>query len=394
MKLILLGFRILAAIAVLVGAESIFDTNATAIVQWLITTPTCSMPCFSEVLSSGRCQLSGLAKCACTNDDLQLRVSTCVQLSCDFTDQVNALRKSQVLCYEYPTTSRRGSAPIFALALPIITLIIVLLRCFASWTIARKLWLDDYVTLVALGLLIISSVCGAIANSLGFGKHYWAVNPDSAKTLLQVFYALQIMYNLVIITAKIAICCFYRRIFPNRWLQVATKAAIILIVVHGLIFFFLIVFQCIPLAMIWNKSVKGRCLNITAIGYTAAIIGIMEDIVLLIMPIPILLQLQLGLKKKLGLVFMFSLGSFGCITSIVRLKYLVSFANTFDPTWDNTDIISWSSVEVNVAIVCGSLPLLRPVFKYLSNPFKAVKVSSSESIYSLQRRRGLNSPEV
>lgn len=89
----------------------------------------------------------------------------------------------------------------------------------------------------------------------------------------------------------------------------ATKAAIILIVVHGLIFFFLIVFQCIPLAMIWNKSVKGRCLNITAIGYTAAIIGIMEDIVLLIMPIPILLQLQLGLKKKLGLVFMFSLGS-------------------------------------------------------------------------------------
>lgn len=49
MKLILLGFRILAAIAVLVGAESIFDTNATAIVQWLITTPTCSV-CVDQYL--------------------------------------------------------------------------------------------------------------------------------------------------------------------------------------------------------------------------------------------------------------------------------------------------------------------------------------------------------
>ncbi|KAF4780314.1 hypothetical protein HER10_EVM0010985 [Colletotrichum scovillei] len=381
----LLRTGILAAFAIVAGAESIFDINSTALTQWLATTPKCSTSCFSEPLSSGRCQLNGIAKCACTNDEIQLRVSTCVQLSCDFPDQVEASRKSQILCYEYPNNNQKGNAPLYAIALPSITSVIVLLRCFARWIVARQLWWDDYVTLLALVLLGVLSACGLAIVALGFGKHYWAINPDSAKTLLQSFYVMQIFYVLLNVTAKIAICCFYIRIFPKQRFQLVTKAVIGLLIVRGLVIVFLISFQCVPITAIWDKSAQGKCLNLTAIGYAGAAASITEDVVLLIMPIPELLHLQLGLKKKLGLVLMFCLGSFGCIASIVRLKYLVSFAYSFDPTWDNSDIISWSGIEVNVAIICGSLPALRVLFQYLPNPFTTSEKAGSESIHSLQR---------
>ncbi|KAF4784547.1 hypothetical protein HER10_EVM0009609 [Colletotrichum scovillei] len=387
MKFMLLRTGILAALALVAGAESIFDTNATAVAQWLGAVPQCSLSCFAEVLSSGSCQLKGLAKCACTNDDIQLRVSTCVQLSCDFADQVDATRKSQVLCHDYPNQQRKGSYAIFAITLPVITTFIVFLRCFARWTVARKLWWDDYVTLLALGLLIVLSACGVAICSLGFGKHYWVIDPNNAKPILQMFYAMQIIYVLVTITAKITICCFYHRVFPSKRSQIAAKAAIVVLIIRGLVVVFLIAFQCVPLTAIWDKSAKGQCLNLTAIGYAGAISGIVEDVVLLIMPIPELLHLQLGLKKKLGLIFMFCLGSFGCIASVVRLKYLVSFANSFDPTWDNADVVSWSGVEVNVAVVCGSLAALRALFNYLVPYFTTVKEETSESMYSLREER-------
>lgn len=67
---------------------------------------------------------------------------------------------------------------------------------------------------------------------------------------------------------------------------------------------------------------------------------------------------------------------------MVRLNSLVSFSHTYDATCkylskglhnlgfdsdpipgDNVEVVIWSSVELNLAILCGSLPALRPLFK-------------------------------
>jgi hypothetical protein len=51
-----------------------------------------------------------------------------------------------------------------------------------------------------------------------------------------------------------------------------------------------------------------------------------------------------------------------CIVSILRLQSLVSISNSTDPTYDNPAAATWSSVEINVGIICSCLPLLRPLF--------------------------------
>lgn len=52
-----------------------------------------------------------------------------------------------------------------------------------------------------------------------------------------------------------------------------------------------------------------------------------------------------------------------CLVSILRLQSLIAISNSLDPTYDNPPAATWSSVEVNIGIICSCLPLLRPLGK-------------------------------
>ena len=47
------------------------------------------------------------------------------------------------------------------------------------------------------------------------------------------------------------------------------------------------------------------------------------------------------------------------VVSIIRLQSLVQFANSKNPTWDNLPVTIWSTVEINVGIICACMPSLR-----------------------------------
>ncbi|KAI8293070.1 hypothetical protein K4K56_005308 [Colletotrichum sp. SAR 10_98] len=194
------------------------------------------------------------------------------------------------------------------------------------------------------------------------------------------------LYIFVLISAKASICCFYSRVFTNnKRFRQYTIGFMIFLLTHGLMFLFLVMFQCLPIESIWDRRIEGRCLNYAALGYGGAAVSIFEDLILFIMPIPELMKLQLCRKKKLALVFMFGVASFACIASMIRLKYMVSYANTYDATWDNVDIVLWSSIELNAAIICGSLPALRPLFKKIPGILSTVKTTVQSGYHRKSR---------
>jgi hypothetical protein len=45
--------------------------------------------------------------------------------------------------------------------------------------------------------------------------------------------------------------------------------------------------------------------------------------------------------------------------SIIRLRALVTFAKSNNPTWDNFPVSLWSTVEISVGIICTCMPTLR-----------------------------------
>ncbi|KXH68259.1 integral membrane protein [Colletotrichum salicis] len=174
-------------------------------------------------------------------------------------------------------------------------------------------------------------------------------------------------------SAKVSICCFYIRVFVTRRFHHAALALIVFFAVHAIIFLFLVIFQCMPINATWDKEIQGQCLDVSAIGNGGAALSIIEDFTLVILPIPELMKLQLTRKRKLAVGLLFAVGSFACIASMVRLKFLVSYSPSYDPTYDYQEIVLWSAIESSTAITCGSLPALRPLFRRFSGILNTLK---------------------
>ncbi|WQF86882.1 Putative extracellular membrane protein, CFEM [Colletotrichum destructivum] len=367
--------------------------EAQGVAELLSQIPSCALPCLTQGLADGNCSLTSVvtaADCLCLNIPLQSDLSTCVQLNCHFEDQARAASLETSLCAAYPKESRSHEVKTIAIALSVITFPVVALRCISRWMITRRLWWDDWTAVFATVLLAGLAGIEIASADLGFGTHYWNVELAAGTKLIQLFYVVQQLYILIQVFAKISILLFFSRIFPARWFQLTVRCFIAFLLIHGLVFLLVIVFQCTPISSTWDRSNPDRkCLNVTAIGYAGAVLSIVEDLVILVLPIPELVKLQLNIRKKIALGFMFSLGSFACITTMVRLKYLVMFSSTFDTTWDNVDIVIWSIVEEFCAILCASLPALRPLLQKVPQLFTSKKETTKETRSTAQSRRSI-----
>ncbi|KAK2051852.1 integral membrane protein [Colletotrichum caudatum] len=374
---------ILLLIAATARAAANTDSNSTLL---LSTAPFCALPCFVDGYNYGKCTMTGLADCMCTNIPLQARVSECVQKGCGFPDQVATVHLTQNFCRDYPKQGHRRYHEVLSIGLPSLTAAIVILRCVARIHVAKRLWWDDGTALLALGFIIVMSGLGMVNSNLGYGYHYWDIDPNNGKTILKIFYVQQMLYIFVQAFAKASIACFYLRIFINTRFQLAIKCFLVFLVIQGLLFMMLLVFQCRPIESNWDRYVKGQCFNVMAIVYGGAACSILEDFFLIVLPIPELAKLKLSLKKRRALVFMFALGSFACVASIVRLQYLLSFADSFDSTYDNVMGVIWSALELNFAVICGSLPSLWPLLRKLPVVFTAAQPATTSNRSNRQSR--------
>lgn len=75
-----------------------------------------------------------------------------------------------------------------------------------------------------------------------------------------------------------------------------------------------------------------KCFDRFAVAYVAAGMSILHDIIILVMPIPILLSLNLTWQKKINVLAMFSVGSLVIICSVLRLSSLRKLKSSTDPS--------------------------------------------------------------
>lgn len=347
----------------------------TSVAVMLGMIPECALDCvLHDIFEEGGCAPSyagALAACACTNSTMQSHLSACVQKSCPFKDQTELTVLAAELCAAYPKESRVDELKTVSIVTIALSIPFLFLRLHSRWLHTRKLWIDDAYAIIAAALLVVVSIIILRMSLMGFGLHYWHVPGENAVDLLKLFYVCQMVYIAVQVFAKVSILALYSRLFPDtiRWFQWAVRGMIAFMFTHGLLFFLLVVFQCLPVESIWNKTITGKCLPVTAvIGFLGAGLSIAEDFIILFLPLHQLWELQMDTRKKVGLILLLCVGSFASITSIVRLKYMINYANTYDSTWDNVDVIKWSLIEILSACVCGNLLPLRPLIdKIMSN---------------------------
>jgi hypothetical protein len=166
-------------------------------------------------------------------------------------------------------------------------------------------------------------------------------------------------YVLALALIKLSLLFFYIEIFRTRQFRIAAHVVLIYIVVNSLVIFFLTIFSCMPLSAFWNRDKKGKCLDVQALAYANSASAIVQDIMLLVLPLFSIQRLQMKRYRKIAVGLMFSIGTFGCIATIVRLRTLLGFKMSIDPTWDYVPVTIWTELELLAGFACVSLPSIR-----------------------------------
>lgn len=125
----------------------------------------------------------------------------------------------------------------------------------------------------------------------------------------QYFYLCQVTYKTCINLTKASILLLYLRIFSNtRWLRWACRFMLTTVVMYCLASVTATIFQCIPITKAFDKSLKGTCIDNGQFWYANAGFSIATDVIILILPMPLVYALQVPRVQKAALIMVFALG--------------------------------------------------------------------------------------
>jgi hypothetical protein len=149
-------------------------------------------------------------------------------------------------------------------------------------------------------------VSNHVGRGYGLGKHRHVVPEANVLAFLELLYYFQIFYILAPPTVKLSLLLLYRRIFVSSKFLFIVYGMGVVIILWAIIMTFLGIFNCHPISGFWTG--QGKCLLFKefAIGY--AIVNILTDLAVWLLPIPSIWKLQLPTAQKVALTFIFVLG--------------------------------------------------------------------------------------
>jgi len=275
--------------------------------------------------------------------------------------------------------SRQLSCFVIPAVLTFVAILTFIARAFTRIRLVKRFGAEDWACLVALCASIVLSALIFAETYYGNGVHIDQINPYSAMMMFRLFYVSVWIYNISLSMTKISILLQYQRLFVVSSARIACWIVLAATVIFGLWSVLGNIFLCKPVAYWWNKSLDGHCLDERSVWLSNSIVNMATDIIIVIIPIPVVSRLCISLKQKMSLTLLFVLGGFGCITSGLRVRSVVVIAQSEDVTWDNAPAAIWSSIEVNVAIICACLATLKPLLTRYAPKILGATLSISEA---------------
>jgi hypothetical protein len=120
---------------------------------------------------------------------------------------------------------------------------------------------------------------------------------------------------------KFSILLLYRRIFPSQTFGYFLLALGAYIAAWGLAAFFCGIFLCVPMAAMWDPTVKGRCIDYGKVTLVIAILNILNDFTILAFPMPLIWKLQMSFQRKLLVFLTFMIGCMYVFTYALKRRY-------------------------------------------------------------------------
>ncbi|EDU43709.1 conserved hypothetical protein [Pyrenophora tritici-repentis Pt-1C-BFP] len=159
------------------------------------------------------------------------------------------------------------------------------------------------------------------------------------------------------------------------------QGSIALLAVYQVVVIIVVFTQCTPLYKMWDffNKVEGTCIDSNVFYHVTSIFHIIMDLWIIGLPVKLIMSIPRPPREKIALYIIFGLGIVSLLASVLRLQSLRVLTLSNDPFYDSLPINTWSMVEVNIGILCASIPTLKPlVSKAQRNRTQHALMRSSE----------------
>ncbi|KAF2492600.1 hypothetical protein BU16DRAFT_466045 [Lophium mytilinum] len=225
-----------------------------------------------------------------------------------------------------------------------------------------------------------------VAARLGFGRDMWGIAPDHITSSLKWLYVAYFMYMLAECLCQLSILAFCLRIMIDPKSRLAAWILVGLVTGFGIGNTFSMIFQCNPIPFFWNGwrgEMAGSCpVNVRLFGFVRGGIEIFLDLAILSLPLPMLAKLHMSRKKRLQIMSMFCVGFVITVVSCLRLWSFVQFAQTSNPTYDNTSGLYWCTIESNLFTIVACMPAMRAFLHKAFRRFRDASGYASKGQYA------------
>lgn len=262
-----------------------------------------------------------------------------------------------------PDYSNRGPAIVgCATVLIIVPTIAVAIRLWSRVVAAAvQLWWDDWAILVTLLFSHLFLATNIWWTTLGLGQHSWMIPATEIRLNDVANHVALIWYETVISLIKISALTLYARVFNSkRSFRITLWALGALITIWWIVLLVVPWTFCHPARKTIDPLIKGTCREGSSWYLATALINALLDMVILILPMPLIWKLRINFRKKILVSVAFVFGyssaflSFARFIIIARRPEILGLTNA-DPSWDLVPVLYISMMEAPFAIIalCG-----------------------------------------
>lgn len=137
-----------------------------------------------------------------------------------------------------------------------------------------------------------------------------ATDPNKITVWAKLVLATPIIYVAAVVFPKLAILAIYLRIFTLAPYRISCYVVALILIANWLGTTIAGFLMCVPLRYLWDKTVVGgHCFNINPLLRWGSLANILTDIVMLLLPLPVIWRLHTSRNIKIGLTITFATGS-------------------------------------------------------------------------------------
>ncbi|PVI05165.1 hypothetical protein DM02DRAFT_611014 [Periconia macrospinosa] len=269
----------------------------------------------------------------------------------------------------------------------------VIMRLYTRLVLTRKIMFEDF-CLVAGAILAGCGLNVVVMETmpLHYGAHQWNIRYKDLITYLKLAHTATLMFNVIMLLLRLAIIVQIMRAFVTPRSRNFTFWASWILIVSNVGFWATItmleVFSCSPREKLWNPIVEGTCINRHAYQIASAVMNMVSEMLIMLLPQRVIWGLNLTRKQRLGLSMLFALGIATIASSTLRLAYTIKMWPTDDITYFIADGITlWTIPEITCSILVPCIPVLPQFIRIVRGKFNARRRPSTY-LFSAQKAPG------